>query len=124
MKFEIVENRNRNRHHLETTYKNINCIVVNGSTIFLNGKIMDLLQIKKGSEILFSKSGRSIYIANVTDHYKTGFLLTHKSKNVRYFRSVRLVKELDLKNGYFEIETFPVYDEYEKIDWHKLTLIK
>lgn len=124
MKFEIFEKRYAT-DYLETKYLTIPAVKVVSSFIRINNATAKLLQLKKGSEIIFSKSEGSIYIANVTDHYKTGFVLNKmKKRSTLLTQSTTLVTKIGLVSGYYELEPFPVYDKFEKIDWHKLTPIK
>ncbi len=124
MKFEIFEQSNkRGRRKLNDLYPNTPMRRVALTALSFNTLSCEILDIKEKDEILFSKVGDIYYICNCTNNYKSGYTVRHIGRSV-VLSSKKLIKNLSLRKGYYEVSEEAVWDETNKLDWFEFTLIK
>lgn len=124
--FEIIEKSTHGRPNkvLQDSFPGIPIILFNKTQISFKEVACEKLRLSKNSEILISKVENDYYLANVTDHWKEGYKLTHKngSKTMDSLQtqSHALAKKIDIKKGIYQIDGFAEYDEQNKLEWFKI----
>jgi|AntAceMinimDraft_9_1070365.scaffolds.fasta_scaffold85451_1 hypothetical protein len=123
-KFEIYNKKQNGKYSgINKIYPDIPVLSITKTWLRFNDVSETKLQLKKGSEILFSKSDNEVYIADVTETYISGFRLNHvaNTKNL-VVNSKLLISRMNLEGGIYLIDKEAIFDKDTKIDWYKLTL--
>ena len=123
--FEIVLFKPGRKYSRSLKYKDKSILYLSKFLITFYENIINKLELKKGSELLLSRSNDIWYIGDVTNHdyYVGSRLIMRKNPKTLYMCSTGYVKK-GMKSGVYELTEDTIYDDINNIDWYELKFIE